>query len=176
MYNKEGRSDPAPSFLKSKSMIKVYICVSEISFNLKIGGNKRRINFDPICGGKSQYRTNEKEVQDGIENLEQFGDLISIDETIKEGGDENPMVLSNESEATATSVSDEDGAEGVDGLSDSAVNDDPVNEEKDVQNDIKSFAEAKEYLITKGCEKTIRSREHIIAYAKELGVEFPNLN
>ena len=46
---------------------------------------------------------------------------------------------------------------------------------KDIQENISSFAEAKEYLLTKGCDKTIRSKENILIYGQELGIEFPNL-
>lgn len=155
-------------------MIKVYRCVSEISFNLKIGGNKRRINFDPVCGGKSQYRTNEKEVQEGIEKLEQFGRIISIEEIIKEEGDDEAVVLDSESGGESGGGVDDNGGETGNGLENGNAGI-VGGDEKDIQSEITSFAEAKEYLITKGCEKTIRSRDHIIAYAKELGIEFPNL-
>lgn len=149
-------------------MIKVYRCISEISFNLKINGNKRRINFEPMSGGKSQYRTNEYDVQEGIEKLEQFGSIIHVAEKIKEECDEveddGPL---------------EDEAENSDGekkdLKDDEQEDCPGGTEKDIQEKITSFAEAKEYLLTKGCNKTIRSKENILIYGQELGVEFPNL-
>lgn len=152
-------------------MIKVYTCVSEISFNLKINGNKKRINFDPISGGKSQYRTNEKDVQDGIERLEQFGALICLSDLIEEEvADLLNQSKGNEEESTETTTGEcgEGGAGG-----DNLANDDKSG--KDVQGDITSFADAKEYLLTHGCDKTVRSREHIIAYAAELGINFPNL-
>lgn len=155
-------------------MIKVYRCVSEISFNLKIGGNKRRINFDPVCGGKSQYRTNEKEVQEGIEKLEQFGRIISIEEIIKEEEGDEAVVLDSESGGESGGGVDDNGGETGSGLENGNTGI-VGGAEKDIQSEITSFAEAKEYLITKGCEKTIRSRDHIVAYAKELGIEFPNL-
>lgn len=153
-------------------MIKVYRCVSEISFNLKIDGSKRRINFEPMSGGKSQYRTNETAVQEGIEKLDQFGNLIHVSEVIEEDGD----------------CDGEGGDEFSDGLGGSILGDEIQGDgkvknqggeggdlDKDIQENIVSFAEAKEYLITKGCDKTIRSRDNILVYAKELGVEFPNL-
>lgn len=152
-------------------MIKVYTCVSEISFNLKINGNKKRINFDPISGGKSQYRTSERDVQEGIEKLDQFNTLIRLSESIEEAGD-----LSEDQDADGEAS--ENAAGGASGDESGGGVKNPTDEGKqgnDVQSDIISFADAKEYLLTRGCDKTIRSREHIVAYAAELGVEFPNL-
>lgn len=152
-------------------MIKVYTCVSEISFNLKINGNKKRINFDPISGGKSQYRTSERDVQEGIEKLDQFNTLIRLSESIEEAGD-----LSEDQDADGEASENADGGASGDESGGGVKN--PTDEGKqgnDVQSDIISFADAKEYLLTRGCDKTIRSREHIVAYAAELGVEFPNL-
>ena len=159
-------------------MIKVYRCVSEISFNLKIDGNKKRINFEPMTGGKSQFRTNERKVQEGIEKLDQFGNIIHVAEVIEEDGDDvvkdNPEVddvvslTGGSGEKKDEKLPDGEGGEG-------ALDESGSGDEKDIQKDITSFAEAKEYLITKGCEKTIRSKENILVYAQELGVEFPNL-
>lgn len=153
-------------------MIKVYTCVSEISFNLKINGNKKRINFDPISGGKSQYRTNERDVQEGIEKLNQFNTLIRLSESIEEAGD------LSEDQDTGGEAGENTAAGGASGDESGGGVKNPADEGKqgnDVQSDIISFADAKEYLLTRGCDKTIRSREHIVAYAAELGVEFPNL-
>lgn len=152
-------------------MIKVYTCVSEISFNLKIKGNKRRINFDAISGGKSQYRTNERDVQEGIEKLDQFNALIRLSESIEEAGDlpEDQDTGGEAGENTAGGASGDESGGGVENPTDEG------KQGNDVQSDIISFADAKEYLLTRGCDKTIRSREHIVAYAAELGVEFPNL-
>lgn len=152
-------------------MIKVYTCVSEISFNLKINGNKRRINFDAISGGKSQYRTNERDVQEGIEKLDQFNALIRLSESIEEAGDlpEDQDTGGEAGENTAGGASGDESGGGVENPTDEG------KQGNDVQSDIISFADAKEYLLTRGCDKTIRSREHIVAYAAELGVEFPNL-
>lgn len=160
-------------------MIKVYRCVSEISFNLKIDGNKRRINFEPMTGGRSQYRTNDRDVQEGIEKLDQFGSVIHVAEVIKEDGDD--AAKDNPKADNPEDVTEKDNIErGGEKLPDSEEGKGTLNEsgsgnEKDIQKDITSFAEAKEYLITKGCEKTIRSKENILVYAQELGVEFPNL-
>lgn len=153
-------------------MIKVYTCVSEISFNLKINGNKKRINFDPISGGKSQYRTSERDVQEGIEKLDQFNTLIRLSESIEEAGD------LSEDQDTGGEAGENAAASGTSGDESGGGVKNPTDEGKqgnDVQSDIISFADAKEYLLTRGCDKTIRSREHIVAYAAELGVEFPNL-
>lgn len=164
-------------------MIKVYKCVSEISFNLKINGNKRRINFEPMSGGKSQYRTNDRDVQEGIEKLDQFGSVIHVAEVIKEESDllEKGGKLKGKKLAEGDSSgagggnpnTEENGGSGSNGGEEKKA--DEGGGETDIQEKITSFAEAKEYLITKGCEKTIRSKENILAYAQELGVEFPNL-
>lgn len=146
-------------------MIKVYTCVSEISFNLRIDGNKKRVNFDPISGGKSQYRTNEKDVQNGIERLDQFGTLIRLSDSIEEADD----LLNNQGEGG------EGGVFGGAAMVEGGNSEKNGGAGKDVQGDMISFADAKEYLLTHGCDKTIRSREHIIACAAELGIEFPNL-
>lgn len=157
-------------------MIKVYTCVSEISFNLKINGNKKRINFDPISGGKSQYRTNKKDVQEGIERLDQFDTLIHLSDSINEASDllgdqgEGGEVVVNGKVLDTTA-----GGEGKELLGDGGGHIDNGGSGKDVQEEITSFADAKEYLLTHGCDKTVRSREHIVAYAAELGIEFPNL-
>lgn len=161
----------------------MYRCVSEISFNLKINGNKRRINFEPMSGGKSQYRTNNRDVQEGIEKLDQFGRVIHVAEAIKEESDlikEGGKRKGKESAEGASGVAGggdlNPEGNGGDGSGDGEEKKtDEGGGEKDIQEKITSFAEAKEYLITKGCEKTIRSKENIVAYAQELGVEFPNL-
>ncbi|WP_300199625.1 hypothetical protein [Bacteroides sp.] len=141
--------------------------MSEISFNLKIGGNKRRIIFDSMTGGRSQYRTNDMEVQRGIEGLEQFGSIIEVKEIIEEESDKEKGKVANDSFG---------GGEGSSGLEGEKYSQGKNGgEPKDIQEGIISFAEAKEYLITKGCDKTIRSKDNILAYAQELGVEFPNL-
>nr|DAO62612.1 MAG TPA: hypothetical protein [Caudoviricetes sp.] len=160
-------------------MIKVYRCVSEISFNLKIDGHKRRINFEPMTGGRSQFRTNEHKVQEGIEKLDQFGSIIHVADIIEENGDDEdkdspkvdgPLNIIEKGHGKEMDEKLSDGKEG-----EKMLNEDGFDGEKDIQKDITSFAEAKEYLITKGCEKTIRSKENILIYAQELGVEFPNL-
>lgn len=155
-------------------MIKVYRCVSEVSFNLKINGNKRRINFDPMSGGKSQYRTGDPDIQKGIEKLEIFGSVIHEVESIEEDADYEEesgqdVVLNDGGGGVIADVLEGVLAEKAGGEADGG------GTVKDVQDGIVSFAEAKEYLITKGCDKTIRSKENILAYAQELGVEFPNL-
>lgn len=149
-------------------MIKVYKCVSEISFNLKINGNKRRIIFEPMSGGKSQYRTSERAVQEGIEKLDQFGSIIHLTEKIKEEcdgvEDDGPVEDgAEESLGENNDLKDDNGEEATNSTG------------KDIQENISSFAEAKEYLLTKGCDKTIRSKENILIYGQELGIEFPNL-
>ena len=160
-------------------MIKVYRCVSEISFNLKIDGHKRRINFEPMTGGRSQFRTNEHKVQEGIEKLDQFGSIIHVADIIEENGDDEdkdspkvdgPLNIIEKGHGKEMDEKLSDGKEG-----EKMLNEDGFDGEKDIQKDITSFAEAKEYLITKGFEKTIRSKENILIYAQELGVEFPNL-
>ncbi|MCS3099784.1 hypothetical protein NXW38_05980 [Bacteroides ovatus] len=159
-------------------MIKVYRCVSEISFNLKIDGNKRRINFEPMTGGRSQFRTNECKVQEGIEKLDQFGNIIHVVEVIEEDGDDTAKdeVKSGSQEDITKENIDKGGENLLDSKEGKGIlNEGGADAEKDIQKDITSFAEAKEYLITKGCEKTIRSKDNILNYAKELGVEFPNL-
>lgn len=158
-------------------MIKVYRCVSEISFNLKIDGNKRRINFEPMTGGRSQFRTNECKVQEGIENLDQFGNIIHVAEVIEEDRDETkdtPQV-DNLGDLTKKGNTEKGSEKLPDSEEGKGIQNEGGDDEKDIQKGITSFAEAKEYLITKGCEKTIRSKENILIYAQELGVEFPNL-
>lgn len=74
-------------------MIKIYKSNSELSFNITVGGKRRRIVFDSYSGGGSQYISTDKQEQERIEKLPFFGSLFRLSQNESEESEKEPVEI-----------------------------------------------------------------------------------
>ncbi len=144
---------PIPFFIKEiTTMYKTYQGYSDLAFNVKVNGSKKRIVFDAQSRGTSIYSTRDTDEQKAIESHCWFNDKFWLSESV----DEKKL----EAEAKKKAATKTKKAEA---------------EKKTVT--VQDIADAKDYLAeTFGISRSkMKTREDVLAIAKENNVELEGL-
>ena len=133
-------------------MYKTYQGYSDLAFNVKVNGNKKRIVFDAQSRGTSIYSTRDTDEQKAIESHCWYNDKFWLAESV----DEKKLEAEAKKKATAKTKKAE-------------------AEKKTVS--VQDIADAKDYLAeTFGISRSkMKTREDVLAIAKENNVELEGL-